>query len=113
MPDPGSRRPGCRLYRTGDRARWLPGGELEFLGRLDNQVKIRGFRVEPGEIEAALARHPAVDSVAVVARETHRSAVDEDSREAGERQLVAYLVAVQAADQARVGRRATAPIPGR
>jgi amino acid adenylation domain-containing protein len=71
-----------RIYRTGDRARALPDGNIEFLGRLDDQVKIRGYRVEPGEIEAALALHPSVRECAVVAR---KGADDE-------LELVAYLV---------------------
>jgi hypothetical protein len=80
VPDPFGP-PGSRLYRTGDRARWSAEGVLEFLGRFDQQVKIRGFRVEPGEVEAALANHPAVRTSAVLAR----------GEVAGERHLVAYV----------------------
>jgi len=82
VPDPFGETKGGRLYRTGDLARWRPDGRLECLGRVDHQVKIRGYRVELGEIEAALAKQPAVREVVVVAR--HHSA--------GEKILVAYLV---------------------
>jgi amino acid adenylation domain-containing protein len=61
-------RPGGRLYRTGDRGRWLPDGRLEFLGRLDRQRKVRGYRIEPGEIERALAQHPGVAAAHVAVR---------------------------------------------
>ncbi|HKI03097.1 MAG TPA: amino acid adenylation domain-containing protein, partial [Thermoanaerobaculia bacterium] len=82
IPDPVSGRPGARLYRTGDLARFRPGGEIEFLGRLDHQVKIRGFRVELGEVEAALAAHPAVRQTVVAAR----------AESGGGHRLVAYAV---------------------
>src|SRR5205823_9914424 len=58
VPDPFSSRPGARLYKTGDLARYFPDGNIEFIGRLDHQVKVRGYRVELGEIEAVLGGHP-------------------------------------------------------
>ncbi|HEX7186485.1 MAG TPA: amino acid adenylation domain-containing protein [Thermoanaerobaculia bacterium] len=68
VPDPYSPAPGSRLYRTGDSARYLTDGRIEYHGRIDTQVKIRGFRVELGEIDTVLARHPGVRDAAVVAR---------------------------------------------
>ncbi|SOB88724.1 non-ribosomal peptide synthetase [Streptomyces sp. 1331.2] len=67
VPDPYSTEPGARLYATGDLGRVLADGNVHFLGRADDQVKIRGYRVEPGEVEAALARHPDVTAVHVAA----------------------------------------------
>jgi amino acid adenylation domain-containing protein/non-ribosomal peptide synthase protein (TIGR01720 family) len=82
VPDHLTGKKGARLYRTGDLARFLPGREIEYLGRIDDQVKIRGFRIELGEIEAVLGQHPAIREVSVMARELAP----------GSKQLVAYLV---------------------
>ena len=67
LPDPFHAEPNARMYRTGDRARYLPDGTIEFLGRVDNQIKIRGYRIELGEIEAALLQHSAIGAAAVIA----------------------------------------------
>jgi len=82
IPNPFTHEPGERLYKTGDKARYLPDGNIEFLGRIDNQVKIRGFRIELGEIEAVLSQHPGVRETVVIARENVT----------GDKQLVAYFV---------------------
>ena len=82
IPDPFSNRRGARLYRTGDQARWLPDGQIEYVGRVDNLIKIRGYRIEPNEIIAALDTHPAVQASAVMARQDGM-----DSQN-----LVAYIV---------------------
>jgi amino acid adenylation domain-containing protein len=82
IPDPFGARPGARLYRTGDLACWLPGGNLEFLGRRDRQVKIRGHRIELDEVEAHLSGHPSIRQTAVMAREDA----------SGDKALVAYCV---------------------
>ena len=81
QPLPGTKR--NVIYRTGDLGRWLPDGNIEFLGRIDDQVKLRGFRIELGEIESLLAQHPAVRETVVILREDSPS----------NKQLVAYVVA--------------------
>lgn len=81
VPDPYSARAGERLYRSGDRMRWLPNGILEFLGRMDNQIKIRGYRVELGEIESVLNSYPKIREAVVLAAE----------ESSGDKSLVAYF----------------------
>jgi len=82
VADPFINKPGARMYRTGDRGRWLTDGQIEYLGRVDDQIKIRGYRIEPNEIIAALDTHPSIQASAVIARQdgmdSHR--------------LVAYIV---------------------
>ena len=82
IANPFNHQPGERLYKTGDFARYLPNGEIEYLGRIDNQVKIRGFRIELGEIESVLNTHPQIQQAVVIAREDVP----------GSKHLVAYVV---------------------
>jgi amino acid adenylation domain-containing protein len=99
IPDPFSIEPGARLYRTGDLARYLADGNIDFVGRADEQVKVRGYRIEPGEVEAALARAPGVRQVAVVARDY----------DAGDKRLIAYIVGTVSVDNLQSTLRTTLP----
>ncbi|MEG4530219.1 amino acid adenylation domain-containing protein [Microcoleus sp. D2_18a_D3] len=85
IPNPFDTQAKTRLYKTGDLARYLPDGNIEFIGRIDGQVKIRGFRIELGEIEAVLGQHPDIAQAVVVARED----------EMAQKRLVAYLISEQ------------------
>ena len=82
LPDPVACRPNAKMYRTGDLGRYLPDGNIEFLGRIDHQVKIQGFRIELGEIESALARHPDIAQAVVAVRDA----------KTGGKYLVAFVV---------------------
>jgi hypothetical protein len=88
IPNSFSVAPGARLYKTGDLARYLADGKIEYLGRLDHQIKIRGFRIELGEIESALSIHPSVRETVVIAHESVT----------GDKRLAAYLVLSADAD---------------
>ncbi len=103
VPDPFAAEPGARLYRTGDKVRVLPNGDLEFLGRFDDQVKIRGFRIEPGEVEQALAALPGVREAAVVVQS------DRSDRSSSDRRLVAYVAGDATVDAIRQALRERLP----
>lgn len=94
IPDPFSKDSKARLYKTGDLARYMPDGNIEYLGRIDFQVKLRGFRIELGEIEAVLEGHPSVQKAAVI--------VHEPENLSGHKQLAAYVIPdEQAAEKAK------------
>ncbi|MFB9326426.1 amino acid adenylation domain-containing protein [Paenibacillus aurantiacus] len=89
---PNPYRAGETMYRSGDYARWLPDGNLEYMGRIDHQIKIRGFRIETGEIENALLRHPAITEAAVIAERSTN----------GDESLCAYLAAAEPIEPSRM-----------
>lgn len=101
IPNPFGNAPGARLYQSGDRARYLPDGNIRFLGRRDEQLKVRGFRIEPGEIEATLKEHAAVADAAVIADADQRliayvttgeTVTDEELRVFVQQRLPDYMV---------------------
>ncbi|MEY3826300.1 MAG: hypothetical protein RLZZ148_1114, partial [Cyanobacteriota bacterium] len=93
LPHPFSQEKGTRLYKTGDLVRYLPDGNIEYSGRIDNQVKVRGFRIELGEIEAVLSQYPRISQVAVTVYEDFH----------GNKRIVAYLVGHKGQESANVG----------
>lgn len=101
VPNPFNADPGTRLYRTGDLVRYVANGAIEFLGRIDQQIKLRGFRIEPGEIEATLARHPAVHDAAVVMHEGMPQGATPGGHSA--KRLVAYIVRRNQGQESQAG----------
>jgi amino acid adenylation domain-containing protein len=101
LPDPFSTLPGARMYRTGDVARFVPDGRLEYFGRADHQVKIRSHRIEAGEVEAAIVAQPGIRQAVVVARPDN----------AGSHHLVAYVVGDNVGDGARLREALKATLP--
>lgn len=92
IADPFLNEPGARVYKTGDRVRWLPDGNVEYIGRMDDQLKIRGFRVEPGEVESVLRKAPGVSTTVVVGNED----------KTGVKRLVAYIVPAEGYNREQV-----------
>ncbi|HKH43314.1 MAG TPA: amino acid adenylation domain-containing protein, partial [Thermoanaerobaculia bacterium] len=109
IPEPSGGRPGARLYRSGDLGRFLPDGDVEYLGRLDHQVKIRGFRIELGEIEAALAALPGVRQAVVVVRSDGSDRSDRSVQSPGDRRLIAYVIGDATAAELRQSLRERLP----
>src|SRR5262249_10929827 len=101
IPNPFSRKAGQRLYRTGDVARYLSDGNIEFVGRADDQVKLRGYRIELGEIQATLCQHPSVKQSVVVVREDER----------GDKRLIGYVVGEEGATESLLKRHVRERLP--
>ncbi|MDP9792488.1 acyl-CoA synthetase (AMP-forming)/AMP-acid ligase II [Catenuloplanes nepalensis] len=101
LPNPFAGATHAVMYRTGDLGRWLPSGQLDFLGRIDDQVKIRGYRVEPAEIEAALVRHPSISAAVVTADGPDRTRLT----------LTGYYVAARALNPSDVREHLSALVP--